>query len=110
MKDDPYTYRDMRAVVAPNILSDPDGAVLHCPVCGEVYQHMGQVDDQLDRPEYAADWWGRGGVILLHMQGECGHIWQLCIGYHKGNSFIFARWNADDFTIAGGYHPENQLA
>lgn len=34
-------------------------------------------------------WDGRGDVTAVQMAGECGHNWTLCIGFHKGESFLF---------------------
>lgn len=65
---------------------------IQCPVCGYNYQHhlsSAEVKDGEDA--YKAERCVRGDVISIPMQGECGHVWELCIGFHKGNSLIFVK-------------------
>ena len=42
-------------------------------------------------------WEGRGHCIVIPIEGECGHVWNICIGFHKGQNFMFV----DIVTTAG---------
>lgn len=64
---------------------------LKCPVCGQNYQHAGTPGTYLSDDNYRADWSGRGDLIVIPIHGECGHSWEMCLGFHKGNTTIFAR-------------------
>lgn len=69
-----------------------DGARnLTCPVCGQSYNHIEPpyLIDGADN--YQADWGGRGDLAVIPVWGECGSKWEVCIGFHKGESAIFAR-------------------
>lgn len=68
---------------------------LMCPVCGSedadiwvTSQHIQQpittgIEDDLEQ-------------VVIPMQGECGHKWQIVIGYLKGEAFICTRIDQDD--------------
>jgi hypothetical protein len=59
---------------------------LLCPVCGYGYLHT-------THSGYSTmEWGGRGDVIAVHFEGECGHLWQMCFGFHKGETFSFVRY------------------
>lgn len=62
-----------------------------CPVCDFNYTAAGvpYVEDGNDN--YEASWGGRGHLTAIPFEGECGHAWELCFGFHKGNTYIFAR-------------------
>lgn len=62
--------------------------LIKCPVCGGSYSHItrSSVRESHDKGEA---WTGRGDCIELRFDGECGHIWNLCIGYHKGENYLF---------------------
>ena len=70
---------------------------LACPVClgdsGE-FQHAGEPRVIPGNDSYEAGWPGRGDLIVIPFSGECGHDWELCVGFHKGNNSIFARFDA----------------
>jgi very-short-patch-repair endonuclease len=68
-----------------------NGPELVCPICGFNYQHFREPRVIPGLDAYKAPWDGRGDLIIVPMQGECGHSWELCIGFHKGNSHIFGR-------------------
>lgn len=67
------------------------GDEILCPVCEFNFNHVHGIKllDGLDSG--AAGWWGRGDLIVIRMECEEFHKWELCIGFHKGNQFIFAR-------------------
>lgn len=68
--------------------SDGPTFTVHCPICGHDYTHAAEplVLDSEDR--YLA-WAGRGDCIKIPFEGECGHRFVLCIGYHKGKNYAF---------------------
>jgi hypothetical protein len=64
---------------------------LLCPVCGGSYNHLAPpyLKDGGDSGD--AKWGGRGDLTVVPMEGECGSRWQVCVGFHKGESVIFTR-------------------
>lgn len=58
-----------------------------CPVCLEEYSH-GKEGYTLSSDQYKA-WAGRGSCTIFPFEGECGHAWNVCIGYHKGQNYLF---------------------
>lgn len=64
---------------------------LLCPICRNNYQHMERPESQNSRDSYGANWEGRGDLIIVPMSGECGSKWELCLGFHKGDTVIFSR-------------------
>jgi len=77
--------------------------LINCPVCRCDESTSGPIDYQhFERPEYTDGndnyeaWSGRGDLIRIPFWGECGHCWYLCIGFHKGNSFLF--WKEGDHS------------
>jgi hypothetical protein len=67
----------------------PEMQQVMCPVCGGGYQwtrppqHLTSNDD--------TGWGGHGDLIVIPMRGECQHQWDICLGFHKGNTFAFVR-------------------
>ena len=59
-----------------------------CPICGYTYSHVVDVVRKEGGIEWAA-WSGRGDCIYIRFEGECGHAWEIGVGYHKGENFIF---------------------
>ncbi len=67
-------------------------ASICCPRCGSPNQHVKEPIRQLSgRDEYQAGWMGRGNLVTVPFWGECGSAWELCLGFHKGQTGIFAR-------------------
>jgi hypothetical protein len=64
---------------------------LRCPVCSETYQHTVTWELVPGSDAYEAGWGGRGDVLVIPMLGECEHRWDLCLGFHKGETFCFVR-------------------
>lgn len=63
-------------------------SLLVCPVCSFPFNHIG---DPLRRPgddDYQA-WQGRGDLVVIPMTGECRSEWDICFGFHKGESYSF---------------------
>jgi hypothetical protein len=66
--------------------------VLHCPVCGFDYNHIGAVYQMTAKDDYySAGWAGRGPLAAIRLSGECGSKWELCLGEHKGHVSSFTR-------------------
>lgn len=62
---------------------------LECPVCGCFNTHL--------NPPYLVvgeDWNGYGELAITPLNSECGCEWEVCIGFHKGDSVIFTRINS----------------
>ena len=68
--------------------SDFNANVICCPVCGCNYSHQ-ECEIEMHTSDNYKAWAGRGEVIVIPFEGECGHKWKLCIGYHKGKNYIF---------------------
>lgn len=60
---------------------------LLCPVCGFGHNHIGRVSIDAGgrdhRPEITE--------LVIEIEGECGHRWQLIIEQHKGRLGLEAR-------------------
>lgn len=79
-------------------LSNEQNEIL-CPTCAGNYSHIAST--RLDKCDDYSAWSGRGRVAVIQMIGECGHSWELCVGFHKGRSTLFIRLAGD--TPAGIY-------
>ncbi len=67
------------------------GVRLECPICQDTYQHAGAYQRVPGRDNYEAGWGGSGDLLVVPVQGECGHRWELCFGSHKGETLCFVR-------------------
>lgn len=67
--------------------------ILLCPVCGSEYNHIEPPYLKDGGDNYEAKWHGRGDLVVVPLWGECGSKWELCVGFHKGNSSVFVRLN-----------------
>ena len=70
---------------------DPAFANVVCPLCQFHCTHTDGVRTVRGDDDHKAGWGGRGDLVVVSMWGECGHRWELCIGFHKGNQAIFTR-------------------
>lgn len=80
-----------RHVVIKQSNDDPSMDTILCPVCKFNYNHLRTIDTEDSSDKYLASWWGRGNLLVMDMECEEGHDWQLCIGYHKGQMYMFTR-------------------
>jgi hypothetical protein len=64
---------------------------LKCPVCGEENNHISSVEQVDGQDHYRAGWDGRGDLIILRYKCEQSHVWEYCIGFHKGHNYVFKR-------------------
>jgi hypothetical protein len=62
---------------------------LVCPVCEFEYVHPDVPFELLSRDEYGGAWDGRGHAVGIPMWCENGHRWTLCLGVHKGYTYMF---------------------
>ena len=77
------------------------GCQVTCPVCGfnctkagdSVREH-GRDNWETSAPAY------RGDLVRLPFSGECGHNWELCFGFHKGETFAFVRMLPDSVELS----------
>jgi hypothetical protein len=70
---------------------------LVCPVCGydycdagETFSFSGYGAKMGEHKDLEDNWDGRGSGISIRCSGECGHEFSIRIGFHKGETFIFA--------------------
>ena len=80
---------------------DEDRSMLHCPVCRFDYSHIAEVFTRFGLDESYAAYpgtvaktvaprWRRNGLVIV-IDGECGHRWQLIIQQHKGQNLLLIR-------------------
>jgi len=72
---------------------DKDMSTLKCPVCEELYHHLGEPKKEPGKDGYEASWGGRGDLVIIPIEGECGCLWEICFGFHKGSIAAFTRVN-----------------
>lgn len=65
-------------------------SLLVCPVCDGTFNHIGTPERREGKDDYEA-WRGRGDLLVIPMDGECGCRWQICLGEHKGETNGFIR-------------------
>lgn len=59
-----------------------------CPVCGDDYTHVVKNTLIDGKDDYQA-WAGRGDCVKVLFGAECGAEWNVCFGFHKGNTSAF---------------------
>lgn len=72
----------------------PAGNEVTCPMCGHEYNRPVNVSRIAGNDNYEArseGWNGRGDLVVVTMECEAGHTWDLCMGFHKGITTMFAR-------------------
>lgn len=72
---------------------------LKCPKCRSTSIHFGDLVTRKGNDNYDAQgggWQGRGDLNAIRMTCEDGHAFDICIGFHKGSSAIFARIAEDE--------------
>lgn len=65
-------------------------SLLVCPVCSFSYNHIGEHRKVSGKDSYEA-WIGRGDLLVIPFTGECGSEWEICFGFHKGETNAFVR-------------------
>lgn len=92
MKSDPRPNQEILPSIENEDAGWGNGARnLLCPVCGGNYNHVKPPYLKDGGDNYEAKWGGCGDLAVIPMWGECGSQWEVCIGFHKGQSRIFVR-------------------
>jgi hypothetical protein len=78
----------------------PGATIMKCPVCDCNYTHDAGISINIRSDTYGA-WDGRGDCMIIPIYGECGHKWEVCFGFHKGQTFMFLS-NIGKYDINGG--------
>jgi hypothetical protein len=60
--------------------------IVVCPVCGGEYSWVAGTTEIDGKDRYASGYGVRGDVLIVNFKGECGHVWGVCFGFHKGNT------------------------
>jgi hypothetical protein len=88
------THISIRRVIAPSDKapgfgeSGLPGHLLHCPSCRSDYVAWSG-PPIVDRCDDSSAWEGRGSLLTIPMQGECGHDFEISLGFHKGGTWLF---------------------
>lgn len=61
---------------------------LLCPRCYFDYIHLGQARTVSGEDNYKA-WYGRGDLVAIDAWCENGHEFQVCFGFHKGQTYAY---------------------
>jgi hypothetical protein len=64
------------------------GHLLHCPQCRSDYVSWSG-PPTVDACDDSSAWEGRGSLLTIPMQGECGHDFLVSFGFHKGRTWLF---------------------
>ena len=59
-----------------------------CPLCGFKYSRIKNLKRIDGEDDYKA-WVGRGDCVKVLFESECGSLWYLCLGFHKGVTSAF---------------------
>ena len=81
--------RTITSIIADNPSMDFGDGIpnIECPFCRYSNTHFGL---PVDTAESSSTRWNQG-FLVIPMQCECNHEWELCIGGHKGFVTIFIR-------------------
>jgi hypothetical protein len=60
-----------------------------CPECGDDFVHFEQPHVIKSGNKQGVAWEGKGDLLVVPLWGECGAIFEICFGFHKGNTFSF---------------------
>ena len=71
-------------------------SLLLCPACEFDYVHFGAPIVEAGNDNYEASWPGRGDLLRIPCYCEDGHTFDICLGFHKGNSWMFTRLVPND--------------
>ena len=74
----------------------PENISVKCPVCGSEYVSVANMRQVSGEDSYKAGGWVRGDLNVIGFAGECGHEFELCFGFHKGNTAAFCRIAVDE--------------
>jgi hypothetical protein len=60
-----------------------------CPECGESFVHFEQPHIIKSGNKHGVAWQGKGDLLVVPLWSECGSFFEICFGFHKGNTFSF---------------------
>jgi len=82
----------VQTVISDETLLEPTMYKLKCPECGYSYVKPHEPREILSGDRWGgAGWKGRGWLAVVPIEGECGHSFEICLGFHKGETVIFGR-------------------
>jgi hypothetical protein len=70
--------------------------LLCCPVCGFEYLHFEAAEIIKGNDNGNANWPGRGDKIKILFWCENQHAFNICFGFHKGNTFFFLQKSTEE--------------
>jgi hypothetical protein len=82
--------RPINVIISEDPISK-DESTIQCPVCGFEYNRITNIEKIKGNDNYKAGWGGRGDLTVIKIRGECGHDWEICFGFHKGQILAFSR-------------------
>jgi hypothetical protein len=62
---------------------------LKCPGCEHPHQHLLKPAFIDGNDSYEAHWGGKGDLVIVPIESECGSKWEICFGFHKGTTSLF---------------------
>ncbi len=84
------TYLPVEQVISPEQNWD-DLQTVKCPTCTFTNNRVVATRTVPGHDGYKASWPGRGDLTVVELAGECGSQWELCLGFHKGQTGVFVR-------------------
>lgn len=92
MSEAPPNIKSLETVLQTTNWSNREGlySKLVCPECSFDYTHIGKPRKASGNDNYEV-WKGRGDFLVIPFTGECGSEWEICIGFHKGQTDAFVR-------------------
>ena len=89
MKEETFA---VHAVITDETLLEPTMNKVRCPECGYTFVKPLEPKEILSGDRWGgAGWAGRGWLAVVPIEGECGHLFEICFGFHKGETVIFGR-------------------
>lgn len=85
------TVYSLRKLLGYDNVAGDDSRMIYCPVCKFDYNHILSVEKFEGHDNNKAPWWGRGDLVVIKLCCESSHEWEICFGFHKGQTFAFAR-------------------
>lgn len=68
-----------------------DLQTVKCPTCVYTNNQVVTTRTVSGNDNGEAGWPGRGDLTVIELAGECGSRWELCLGFHKGQTAVFVR-------------------
>ncbi|MBY0547055.1 MAG: hypothetical protein K2W95_07160 [Candidatus Obscuribacterales bacterium] len=87
-----------------------DAVTVNCPYCSEKDGDSWFAEAELRRAskDYGAEWGGMDNLVVIPMTCQSSHCYDLCVGHHKGSSYMFVTSTTRvpphlDYEIPEGY-------